>query len=1313
MARFNIVSANGQVVRYSGKPKYNGVFGGVSYLEFAQIASPTLIDFHVGDYVDYSRTGFRYKLYSVPKPTKRSGNNTVGDTYVYKNVQFHCATKDAELAPFRDLVLNDNLIHFTTLPTISVYDDVYGIADRIQACMDDYAGTGVWNITVMNTSDPVVLAKLHEEKEFSVSGISCLGALEEIYRLWSGIGWVYSVVNGVNTITLGRPNVQDSGNTTDVFSYGKGNGLTVIAQAVSDKNDMATRLYVYGSDRNLPPRYYNNISPSIFSSESVYIPNLMIPPSLWGTTSGARDARKAYIDDSSAIAEYGLIPKTIYFDGGSDHEEIYPSLEGMTFSQLRSALGPSAPYYPSNIYSGSDPVNVIKSAENPSDNGIIENGGSRFAESSSVNVPAISESANYAENQYVLNASPGGTLASYTVGHTGKMKIDPKGGISVECTDALGVSAVFVVSIGGEAVKIVDLPVTKTRTDFSVEFVPFSLDVTAGNVVTLSLGIEIRLPNDNGGGTAYFTALAFPVDLNVQYVIGESFTMRLKQIGFDIGKQGSSLSNGLATISMKSGFCGGRDFVVKSCTYDSATDDWVVECYRQKDDSLGQYFPNSIYPIAAGDSYVLVDMMMPEVYIQAAEQRLYERGQEELERMSKPSLVYTPEIDAKLLAETPETLIEGMYMPVYDENLIPTTVEAHPHTVWVLINSLVISENESEIPLYKVTLADEKAGSFLQSYTNEMAANARRLRLEAEAEARSPYIPTTEDEGTVPVPYVEINSSADFFTYADGQSTPMESSITLQAIPHDIANPTYQWYYNGSSGWTALSGATGQTYVVDPDSSVYYPSGDNVAEFKVTVSSEGVTYDAFKAIVKLKSSGSTPGADALNVMLSNPARVFGANANGVAYNATDTVYIYAYKGSTRQAATIGTISGAVTGLGVTKMNNGTTSAAIIVTASPSGTSLTQGGSLSIPITVDGTTVTLRYSWSLSPKGDKGDKGDPGTPGAPGAPGPTVIYQFKGVYDSNGYYFGSTTRRDIVKYNDMYYMTKENAGDIRDGVNPASSSKWEVFEGNYTNIATGLIYAEEAVFSILRTTSTGNGQITAEGNALTMFDSQGNPRLKISGDDIASAGLSGSMNVPTTTGSSYRISDDKALAGYDYVYTGTIGTILVASGANMFSIPQISFLNYIRNGTVTSSSIITRAILSILVDGVEVASGVSSWTQHGVGSSAVSNGGSIPATRISLSAGTRTIGYKLTIEVRPESSYSSSSGIDIAAYVSQAATLLLTYSQQITEIGPNGFRAQNAQTGVEVTPSGLKLKIGGTWYTAGTATISGNTVLKLT
>lgn len=1305
MAKFTIYSSNGQTARYEGKLKYNGTFGGVSYVEFQQIASPTLIDFHVGDYVDYSRTGFRYRLYNIPRPTKRSGNNTVGDTYIYKNVKLFCATKDLEIAPFRDLVLNDNLIHFTTLPTISVYDDVYGIADRIQACMDDYAGTGVWNITVMNTSDPAVLGKLQEEKEFSVSNVSCLDALNEIYKLWSGIGWVYSVVNGKHTITLGRPNVQNAGNTTDEFSYGLGHGLTVIAQAESTKTEMATRLYVYGSDRNMPPRYYNNISPSIFSAESVYIPNLMIPPSEWGYTNSKRDARKAFVENASAIAEYGLIPKTIYFDGSGEYEEIYPSLEDMTFAELRAAMPVGTQYRPSSAYPNSDYVNTIKAVTNPTDDGVLEDAGAKYAESGTASWLAIDEDFSYAGHQNVVNCNPGGTLVSYTAIHTGKLKANFPALFTVECDDMIDVTANIVVTVNGTAKQIVPLQVDRRSTTATFETAPVSQDVEAGDVVGIVIAVETRLMTGNEGGDCHIEASAGTADFNVQYTIGDTFTLVLKQIGFDISERGGSLSNGLATISMKSGMCGGRDFVVKSCKYSSAGDEWILQCYRQKDDALGQYFPNSIYPLEAGDYFVLVDMMMPEVYIGASQGRLLERGRQVLDSMSHPRIIYTPEIDAKVLALTPEPIIEGMYMPVYDENLIETTVEAYPHTTWVLISSLIISEDEDAIPLYKITLQDEKADSFLQSYSYEMGKRATRVRIDEMEAKRSSYQPEGE-EGIAAVPYLEITSSSEFFTYPAGATQPVEGTITMQAIPHDIPNPTYQWYHNGTSGWAALSGATDQAFEVDPNSSVYYPDDDLVAEFKVVVIGGGVTYDAYKTIVKLTGGGGgTPGEDGISIMLSNTSHVFPADANGYAYQATDNVRVLAFKGTTQVSTSVGTITGTVTGLTVSKINNGSTNTSLSVNAQ---STLDQAGNLSIPVTAAGVTINLRYGWALAPKGAKGDDG------TPGATGPAVIYRSMGEWKADEYYYGYPTKRDIVEYQGNYYMSKDNAGDIHESTAPPSSSKWEKFEGNYTNIATGLLFAKEAIFAILHTTSTGSGQIKAEGNALTMFDANGYPRLKISGDNIASGGQEQTLNVPTTSGGSYYVTDERAIAGYNYTTSGTLGTVNAASGGNALVVPNISVRNYIRSGTVTSASIITRAHFAITCDGSEIAWGESSWLVHGTGSSDVYTGFTVDAQTVSIPQGQHTIGYALTIEVRPESSYASSGGqIQIAAYVYSAATLTLTYPEQITEFGPNGFRVQNSSTGIEVTSSSFRMKIGGTWYNVGTASISGNTVLKLT
>jgi hypothetical protein len=279
MARFTIYSKEG-AVRSSGTPQFNGSYMGVDYLEFRSISSPTPIDWERGDFVDYYRTGLRYKLYTTPQPKKVARGGEYGGSFEYSNVQFHAATKELEIAPFRDIAPEDNRIHFSTRADVSTFEDVYGIARRIQACMDDLFPNR-WRVEVVKTEDESLLALLQEVKEYTVSSGSCLDALSQIYELWKNVGWVHSYDSITNTdvITIGRANVRDEENTSDVFAYGKGNGLTSIKKAAANDGEFATRLYVYGSERNIPPRYYN--SKDIVDKDSVDIRNLMIPLERW------------------------------------------------------------------------------------------------------------------------------------------------------------------------------------------------------------------------------------------------------------------------------------------------------------------------------------------------------------------------------------------------------------------------------------------------------------------------------------------------------------------------------------------------------------------------------------------------------------------------------------------------------------------------------------------------------------------------------------------------------------------------------------------------------------------------------------------------------------------------------------------------------------------------------------------------------------------------------------------------------------------------------------------------------------------------
>lgn len=559
MSKFSIYSKDGSIIRYAGEPKYTGTFMGVSYIEFSSIDSPVPIPWERGDYVDYYRIGKRFRLYSRPEPKKQARRGESGASFIYSNVKFYASTKDLEIAPFRDLVPADNDIHFSTRPDVSTYESVYGIAARIQECMDDIF-PGKWAIEVFDTSDTDLLALFNEQKEFSVSNGSCLGALSQIYETWKNVGWVhtYDSARDKEIITIGRTSLRDSENTTDSYAYGIGNGLTSIKKAAANEDEFATRLYVYGSERNIQTRYYNGLN--IHDKDSVNIVNLMLPPEKWGKTAGLPDARKAYLQaDDALIEKYGLIPRAVYFDG-NENEEIYPSITGLTCADVRAEM----------LASG---------------------------------VPANRP----------------------------------------------------------------DLPPDNSE---RIDLVVSAYGWTTGD------------KEETG---------KYP-----------TFDMHLRQLGFNIAEQGKLTSEGMATISMKSGACAGREFKVKSYALDKNNQPYLsVE--KNWDDSLGMSFPNGLYPIVAGDQFVLLDIPMPKYYITLAQKRLLEAGEKLLSDYTRVSPLYEPSVDSFKVKKGTKILQEGMYMQVYDKDIIDT----EDNRDYILIDSLSIDE-KGDLPTYKVTLREQK-----------------------------------------------------------------------------------------------------------------------------------------------------------------------------------------------------------------------------------------------------------------------------------------------------------------------------------------------------------------------------------------------------------------------------------------------------------------------------------------------------------------------------------------------------------------------------------------------------------------------------
>ena len=720
MARFEIKSKDGNSIRYSGKPRYNGSYLKPAFIEFSEISSPTPIAWEVGDYLDYSRTGMRYYLYSIPQPSKKARSGANGGSFTYSNVQLFSATKDLEIALFRDLVSNDNNIHFSTSPDVATFENVEGIARRIQACLNDLY-PGKWEIRLAEFSadeDAELIESISTAKDFALSGGTCLDALSKIYELWDNLGWIHSYENGKEVITIGYANKRIDANTTDSYLYGKGNGLTAIKKNQTNKDEFATRLYVYGSERNLPARYYND--KEILNAESVDIRNLMLPLDSWGKTDGLPDARKAYLENAEAVAKFGVIPKTHYFDSEDAGADIYPTIERLTIGEIRSVMQSTDEYYPTDKYADEDRADAISDAENPTDDGVINPNGKEYDAKSYLSIQSHDKKVNMVGG---LQTSP--LLTDYLFFskvvvadiERAKVVIDLSETITIPDRGFTSVSAKLMIGDDeqagyGTAVGFTTLVGVKSEDGKNWEIKLGRISAEYGkselydnteyhiyghiSITANTIGVE------SGETTIKFGPGSGSIGL--KRILDKTFRLNLRQIGFNINDQ-AALGNG-KTISMKTGACAGRNFVISGCTYSSALDAWRITCKRQQDDTLGMLFPNNSYEIAEGDTFVLLDIAMPELYVSVAQNRLLAEGQKLLSRASKIQSNYEPSIDAKVMVESGRNLREGMFMEISDEDIVDGIID------YILIDSLSIYEDESAIPTYKVTLREKKKVSY-------------------------------------------------------------------------------------------------------------------------------------------------------------------------------------------------------------------------------------------------------------------------------------------------------------------------------------------------------------------------------------------------------------------------------------------------------------------------------------------------------------------------------------------------------------------------------------------------------------------------
>lgn len=206
------------------------------------------------------------------------------------------------------------------------------------------------------------------------------------------------------------------------------------------------------------------------------------------------------------------------------------------------------------------------------------------------------------------------------------------------------------------------------------------------------------------------------------------FHVFIKDMGFDL----KACFNGeTPVVSMKSGRCTGREFEigtnVEKVEYNGKKG-YMLELNRAKDESLNTYYPSSVDPIEAGDYFVLLNIEMPEAYIQMAEIRLLKAATDYLADNCETKFTYQPVLSDNYLQYNYENMRkegkveDSIFWRLYSGlkitfRGIPSTDDSPLPLVDITIEQVSIEMGENLTPKTTLKLNDDIQQTTLQRLT--------------------------------------------------------------------------------------------------------------------------------------------------------------------------------------------------------------------------------------------------------------------------------------------------------------------------------------------------------------------------------------------------------------------------------------------------------------------------------------------------------------------------------------------------------------------------------------------------------------------
>lgn len=680
------------------------------------------IDFEIGDYLIYRNE--RFELNYDPGKAKQGRKNALGNSFKYQDIKFNSLSDELARAEFLDVVLNDNELHYTALPVFQFYvESLDDLLDRLQACMNEQVDGNKWLFYSRNwkrsntrgcnaarweeiyggdTSNP-------DNTGVSDTEITSTSISIDKQTVWEGLALVNSQFD-VNFITRNREVfVGTSGlPTRNVFKYGKGNGLYEVNQDAEADQQIVTRMRAYGSDKNIPDRYYATLNMEVWSKPSRVIQN-----DVYGEICNI----EFYIDDIPA--ETASVYFTYRIGGGPGYDTYSVNIhDGGMIVEAKVNVGVE-PYYHNHIsvqILGGKGYDITIEEAKACFAAIQEADRVHFV--SGVNKEAFpSNRRDYAAGAHLPNnmacfnlmlpGFPSMSLQDWWNNHPEKhTKLNPTGAnlrfstradrpwIESSAADDIGVrpGSVFF-----------DTEDVKEKT---VEIYPTikEMEVDGVRIDEIAVGSNIE---DNG----VFKEGNVP-----------GFKIKLKkEINFDI----NALRQSDFSVTMVDGMCAGRKFKVSGSTKEEGQ--WVLTLQRVED--IGLYFPYKDFQINAGDHFVLSGITLPTQYVDAASEKLLRYAIAWLIENDHTKHTYAPKIDEIYMARQHDEAMEdttgttkSLHDTIKEGDIFQFSDEDFGISADVIIDSLSITEKEGAIPTYEVSLRDNKEVSTLQKIQDKITA---------------------------------------------------------------------------------------------------------------------------------------------------------------------------------------------------------------------------------------------------------------------------------------------------------------------------------------------------------------------------------------------------------------------------------------------------------------------------------------------------------------------------------------------------------------------------------------------------------------